>query len=135
MDLKTIGLNILKEFMLDPDNFYVVVSEIINYYLEQLDLPTLLLVLDKDMSANEVFQKIPKEVIAQFRQVFSALSPEDKMRVRALAYKLINTQNVMSWLMEQNPDIYGIFINHPNGMKFMENFISYILKNLDTWLM
>lgn len=119
----------------DPRILFETISTVIEASLEVLPLDVLLSVLDSNMKADEVYARIPVEYIKRIRSAIGDVDAETLKKIRAYAVKYVNVKNVMLYLRENNMEIYTILINHPNGKKFMEDFINYTLQNLDKILL
>lgn len=134
MDLKKFTRGAIIGLLTDPQILYDTIATVIQATLEMVPMDLLLQHLDNNTPPEEIFRMIPVEYT---RRIVSALGDVDEetiVKIRALAVRYINLKNVLYFLRKNNVELYTVFINHPNGKAFLNNFITYVLQNLDSIL-
>lgn len=127
----SIFTNIVGEAILsDPKMVYQIIDDIVTPYLQNINVNQFIDVLDRNLTPEQVYGKVPPELVNRVRGLFSHLSPADKNRIMTYAVNYLTLPNVLQWLKQKNNDAFTVVINHPNGVNFIRNFIKFILRNL-----
>ena len=134
VDLKKFAKGALLGLLSDPQVLYDTMASVIEASIEAIPMDALLEHLDKNTPPDQLFSMIPAEYLNRILSALGDVDDETLQRIRGFAVRYINLKNVLLFLKQNNIELYTIFINHPNGKTFLNNFITYILQNLDTIL-
>ncbi|AHA92047.1 hypothetical protein [Los Azufres archaeal virus 1] len=116
----------LEGLITDPEVMYEIVQSIVTTLLSMVTIQDVVYALDKNIQPEEVFAKIPQDVIQPLKQHLASLSPAQKLKIKQMTIEYLTYDNVVKWLRAENVNLLAILLNHPNGKQFVNNFIRYI---------